>query len=134
MYDNLFALKADLRSAADARLRSEFGLPLRCFEGMSAIDRLGSCRVEDVATELVIGGGKARKLISQLGGEGYCRYAAPGDEASRVKLTPTGRTLVTAAGLAFDDELEQFAAALKRFRRPGIFAVSSTSTSTPGAS
>jgi hypothetical protein len=71
--------------------------------------------------------------------EGYCRRSDSGDPASQLELTSRGRSLATAAGRALDDELErwfgsaapaplleQFAAALKRLRRPGIVALPPT--------
>jgi DNA-binding MarR family transcriptional regulator len=139
IYNDLVGLKAELWEAAEGRLRAEFGLPLRYFQVMSVIDRRGSCRIVDVAADLVIGDRAAKKLICHMEAEGYCRRGDSRDRASRLELTARGRSLVIAAGRAFDDELErwfgaaapapmldQFAAALKRLRRSGIVALSST--------
>jgi DNA-binding MarR family transcriptional regulator len=139
IYNDLAGLKAELWRAAEERLRADLGLPLRYFQVMSAIDRPHSCRIDDVAADLVVGDRAARKLISHMVAEGYFRRSDSRDPASPLELTPRGRNLVTAAGRALDDELErwfgaaapapildQFAAALKRLRRRDVVALPPT--------
>jgi DNA-binding MarR family transcriptional regulator len=138
VYEDLVALKAELWNAAEWRLRAEFGLPLRDFLALSAIDRFGQCQVEDVAAELAIGVPAARKLISQLEAEGHCYRGGPRDADRPLRLTPSGQSLVNVAGPAFDDELDlrlgtavpapvlaRFTSILKRLRRPVIAALPS---------
>lgn len=138
IYEDLVSLKTELWNAAEERLRAEFDLPVRYFQAMSAMDRLGPCRIEDVAAELAIGGGAAAQVVGRIESDGYCRRRGGcGRATGLLELTPRGRTLCTEAGLAFDDELErrfgaavpapafdQFVAALRRLRRPGITCVS----------
>jgi len=138
LYKDLASLKADLWNAAEQRLQADFALPVYCFLAMSAIGRLGACQVDDVAAELGIGRRAAGELIDHIEAEGCCHRRGRGARARRaLELTPWGRSVVREAGLAFDDELErrlggivppsdleQFAAALRRLRRPGISCVS----------
>jgi DNA-binding MarR family transcriptional regulator len=137
IHADLTGLRAELWNAVHERLRSELGVPLPYFQAMSSIDSRIPCLVAEVATELALGIGAASKLIDQLEAEGYCWRRESGDPAGRpVELTARGRRVVTAAGLAFDDELErrlgavvpalaldQFAAVLRRLRRPDVTAV-----------
>ena len=138
IYDDLVGLKTDLWNAAEERLRAEFGLPVRYFQAMSAIGQPGACQVDDVAAELGISRRSAQELIGHIEAEGYCRrYSRGGQAIQALELTASGQSLLTQAGLAFDDELEhrlgavvppsaleQFAATLRRLRRPGISCAS----------
>jgi DNA-binding MarR family transcriptional regulator len=137
IYTNLVGLKIELWNAVEERLRADFGLSLRYFLAMSVIDRLGPCRVGDVAAELAISREAAGQLVGRIESDGYCRrQRRSGRAPESLELTPPGRALVTEAGHAFDVELErrfsaavpaatldQFAAALRRLRRPGITAL-----------
>ena len=95
------------------------------------MDRLPGCRVYDIANELGMTTGGASKLVDRIEANGYCRRLPnPADRrSSLLELTPEGRRLFAAAGVAFDDELQrrlgaavpertlrQFAAALTRLR------------------
>jgi DNA-binding MarR family transcriptional regulator len=131
IYRDLVAFKAELRSAVEERLRSEFGLPLSHFEMMAAMDRLAACQVDDIAAELEISSRTATELADRIQAEGYCRLGQACDGGVAVlELTSRGRSLVSQAGAALDEELEhrfaaavprevldQFAAALHRLRR-----------------
>ena len=134
LFNDIIRFEIELWNAADARLRSEFDLPLTHFEPMAVIDRLPDCRVYDVAAELGITTGGTSKLIDRLEANGYCRRLPnPADRrSSLLELTPTGRRLFAEAGAAFDDELQrwlgtavpertlrQFAATLTRLRAAG---------------
>jgi DNA-binding MarR family transcriptional regulator len=90
IHDDLVNLKAELWKAAEARLRAEFGLPLRYFQVMLLIDRPGSCRTGDVAADLVIGDRAATKLISRMEAEGSCRSGESRDPDSPLELTSGG--------------------------------------------
>ena len=138
IYEDLVGLKTDLWNAAEERLRAEFGLPVRYFQAMSAIGQSGVRQVDDVAAELGVSRRAAQELIRHIEAEGYCRRYGRGSQAIQaLELTPPGQRLLTQAGLAFDDELEhrlgavvppsaleQFAATLRRLRRPGISCAS----------
>jgi len=106
-------------------------LPLTQFEPMSVIDRVPGCRVYDIAAELLITTGGTSKLVDRIEARGYCRRLPnPADRRSSVlELTPGGKSLLTEAALAFDEELQlrlgralpertvrQFAATLSRLR------------------
>jgi DNA-binding MarR family transcriptional regulator len=101
---------------------------------MSVMDQLPACRVYDIASELGITTGGTSKLVDRIEAAGLCRRLPnPEDRrSSLLELTPEGRRLLTAAGEAFDDELQrrlgaavpertlrQFAATLARIRASG---------------
>ena len=49
LFNDIIWFEIELWNAVDARLKSEFDLPLTHFEPMSVIDRLPGCRVYDIA-------------------------------------------------------------------------------------
>lgn len=109
VFNEVIRFEIEIWNGVDARLRSEFNLPLTHFEPMAVIDRLGSCRVYEITTELGITTGGASKLIDRIEADGFCRRKPnPGDRrSSLLELTPAGRKVLHAAGKAFDDELER---------------------------
>src|SRR5580658_7690557 len=134
VFNDLIRFEIELWNAIDARLKSEFDLPLTHFEPMSVIDRLPGCRVYDIASELGITTGGASKLVDRIEASGYCRRLPnPADRrSSLLELTPEGRRVFAEAGTAVDDELHrrlgaavpertlrQFAATLARLRAAG---------------
>jgi DNA-binding MarR family transcriptional regulator len=131
LFDDIVRFESELWNAIDARLKSEFDLPLTHFEPMSVIDRLPGCRVYDIATELGITTGGTSKLVDRIEASGHCRRLPnPADRrSSLLELTPEGRRLLGEAGVALDEELRrslgdavpertlrQFAATLTRLR------------------
>jgi len=134
VFNDLIRFEIELWNAVDARLKREFDLPLTHFEPMSVMDRLPTCRVFDIASELGITTGGTSKLVDRIEASGYCRRLPnPEDRrSSLVELTPEGRRLFAEAGKALDDELRhrlgravpertlrQFAATLARLRAVG---------------
>src|SRR5579863_594684 len=134
LFNDLIRFEIELWNAVDARLKSEFSLPLTHFEPMSVIDKLHHCRVYDIANELGITTGGTSKLVDRIEASGYCRRLPnPADRrSSLLELTPAGREMLARAMVAFDDELErlvgaavpertlrQFAATLSRLRSAG---------------
>jgi DNA-binding MarR family transcriptional regulator len=134
MFNNLIRFEIELWNAVDARLKSQFDLPLTHFEPMSVMSRLPKCRVYDIASELGITTGGTSKLVDRIEASGYCRRLPNPDDrrSSLLELTPAGKRLLAEAGTAFDDELQrrlgaaapertlrQFAATLARLRAAG---------------
>ena len=134
LFNDLIRFEIELWNAVDARLKSEFGLPLTHFEPMSVIDRIPGCRVYDIANELGITTGGTSKLVDRIEASGYCRRLPNPDDrrSSLLELTPAGRRRFAEAGAAFDDELHrrlgaavpertlrQFASTLSRLRAAG---------------
>ena len=134
LFNDLIRFEIELWNAVDARLKSEFGLPLTHFEPMLVIDRLPKCRVYDIASELGITTGGTSKLVGRIEASGYCRRLPNPDDrrSSLLELTPEGQRLLTDAGKSFDEELQrwlgtavpertvrQFAATLARPRAVG---------------
>ena len=137
LFNDLIRFEIELWNAVDARLKSEFGLPLTHFEPMSVMDRLPNCRVYDIAAELGITTGGTSKLVDRIEASGYCRRLPNPDDrrSSLLELTPEGRRLFAEAEKVFDDELQrrlgaavpertlrQFAATLARLRAAGYRA------------
>ncbi|HTX27305.1 MAG TPA: MarR family winged helix-turn-helix transcriptional regulator [Streptosporangiaceae bacterium] len=142
LFSDIIRFEIELWNAVDARLKSEFDLPLTHFEPMSVMDRLPGCRVYDIAAELGITTGGTSKLVDRIEASGYCRRLPnPADRrSSLLELTPAGRRMFAEAGVAFDDELErrlgtavpertlrQFAATLTRLRAAGLQAATEAS-------
>jgi DNA-binding MarR family transcriptional regulator len=134
VFNEIIRFEIELWEAVEQRLRSELGLLLTHFEPMLVIDRLGCCRIYDIASELHITTGGASKLVDRIEASGYCRRRPnPADRRScLVELTPAGQELFAAAGVAFDDELarrlgeplpeqalDEFMAILGRLRAAG---------------
>ena len=134
LFNEIIRFEIELWNAVDARLKSDFDLPLTHFEPMSVINRVPGCRVYDIANELGITTGGASKLVDRIEASGYCRRLPnPADRrSSLLELTPEGRRMLAEAGVAFDEELQrwigaavpertlrQFAATLTRLRAAG---------------
>jgi MarR family transcriptional regulator, organic hydroperoxide resistance regulator len=134
VFNDLIRFEIQVWNAVEARLKSEFGLPLTHFEPMSVMDRRPRCRVYDIANELGITTGGTSKLVDRIEANGYCRRLPNPDDrrSSLLELTPAGQRLFAEAGAAFDDELQrqlgdavpertlrQFAATLARLRAAG---------------
>jgi MarR family transcriptional regulator, organic hydroperoxide resistance regulator len=134
LFNDIIRFEIELWNAVDARLKSEFDLPLTHFEPMSVIARLPGCRVYDIASELGITTGGTSKLVDRIEASGYCRRLPnPADRrSSLLELTPEGQRLLAESGRVFDEELQrllgtavpertlrQFAATLTRLRTAG---------------
>jgi MarR family transcriptional regulator, organic hydroperoxide resistance regulator len=131
LFNDLIRFEIELWNAVDARLKSEFSLPLTHFEPMSVIDKIPGCRVYDITNELGITTGGTSKLVDRIEASGYCRRLPNPDDrrSSLLELTEAGRRLLAKAGAAFDEELQlrlgsalpertlrQFASTLTRLR------------------
>lgn len=147
LFDDLIRWETELWNNLDGQLRNELDLPLSRFEPMQVIDRLGSCRVHDIARELSITVGGVSKLVDRIEAAELCqRRADPNDRRSSIiTLTARGRSLLTAATAVFqralelqvgaalpEGELAQFAGALARLRAHQAHAAAATSH-TPGS-
>ena len=110
LFNDIIRFEIELWDAVDARLKSEFNLPLTHFEPMSVIDRLPRCWVYDIASELGITTGGTSKLVDRIEASGYCRRLANPDDrrSSLLELTPEGRRIFAEAGVAFDEELQRW--------------------------
>jgi MarR family transcriptional regulator, organic hydroperoxide resistance regulator len=131
LFNDLIRFEIELWNAVDARLKSEFSLPLTHFEPMSVIDKIPGCRVYDITNELGITTGGTSKLVDRIEASGYCRRLPNPDDrrSSLLELTEAGRRVLAKAGAAFDEELQlrlgsalpertlrQFASTLTRLR------------------
>ena len=108
-FDNLVRFETELWTAVDQRLRIEHDLLLSRVEPMQIIDRLGSCRVFDIAEALAITVGGTSKLVDRIEAAGHCcRKSNPTDKrSSLIELTPEGNELLRRAKATFDGELER---------------------------
>ena len=107
LFSELTRLETELWDALDSRLRKEHGLPMSRFEPMAVVDRLGACRVFDVASALAITVGGTSKLIDRIEKAGYClRRNNPDDRrSSLIELTADGHMLLERARKTVEAEL-----------------------------
>ncbi|MDQ0823877.1 DNA-binding MarR family transcriptional regulator [Arthrobacter sp. B2I5] len=107
LFSELTRLETELWDALDGSLRKEHGLPMSRFEPMAVIDRLGACRVFDVASALAITVGGTSKLIDRIEKAGHCRRRNnPLDRrSSLIELTADGRMLLERARKTVEAEL-----------------------------
>jgi DNA-binding MarR family transcriptional regulator len=146
MFGELVRFETELWNGVDARLRSEFDLPLTRFEPMQVIARTPSCRVYDIAAELSITVGGTSKLVDRIEAAGHCRRVAnPHDRrSSLIELTRSGRRLLAKATVVFEEELQnrigsavstqrltQFEATLRQLRNSNVRCDETRSAATP---
>jgi DNA-binding MarR family transcriptional regulator len=107
IFTDLVRYQIELWNAVDSRLRVDHDLPLSRFEPMQIIAQRESCRVFDIAEEMVITVGGTSKLVDRLEAAGHVRRRAnPGDRRSSIiELTPGGRRLLAKATATYEDEL-----------------------------
>ncbi len=112
-FNELIRFEIELFNAVDRRLQTDHGLALTWFEPMQVMDRHGSCRVADVAEELVITVGGASKLVDRIEASGFCRRRPNPDDqrSSLIELTAAGRKILARADESFRDELDKRVAA-----------------------
>jgi DNA-binding MarR family transcriptional regulator len=115
IFNDLVRLETELWNAVDSRLQHELELPLSHWEPLTVIDNLGTCRVLDIASALVITTGGASKLVDRLEANGYCRRLPnPRDRRSTLlELTASGRSVVRQGAAVLDDELQRRLAAVE---------------------
>jgi DNA-binding MarR family transcriptional regulator len=108
LFHQLIRFETELWNAVDARLRTEFNLPLSRLEPMQVIARHPSCRVYDIAAELSITIGGTSKLVDRIQAAGYCvRHANPDDRRSSIiELTAAGRRVLAKAAAVLEEELQ----------------------------
>ncbi len=109
LFSNLVRLQIELWNGLDARLRREHDLPVSWFEAMGVIASRPGCRVQDVATTLVITIGGASKLVDRIEKAGRCRRIPdPGDgRSNRLELTSSGKRVLAQARRSVEDDLER---------------------------
>jgi DNA-binding MarR family transcriptional regulator len=107
VFTDLVRYQIELWNAVDARLRADHDLPLSRFEPLQVIAHRESCRVFDIAEEMVITVGGTSKLVDRLEAAGHVqRRSNPEDRRSSIiELTPSGRRLLSRATATYEDEL-----------------------------
>lgn len=107
VFDDLVRVETALWNAVDTRLREDCGLPLGRYESMTVIDRRESCRVNDIAADLIITVGAVSKLVDRIAAAGHCvRRRDPADaRSSIIELNDAGRTLLAHAHDVVETEL-----------------------------
>lgn len=108
VFTDLVRFQIELWNAVDARLRADHDLPLSWYEPMQAVADRESCRVFDIAADMVITVGGTSKLVDRLEAAGHVRRRSnPGDRRSSIiELTPSGRRLLAKATATYEDELD----------------------------
>jgi DNA-binding MarR family transcriptional regulator len=135
VFDDLVRFETVLWGTIDARLRRDHDFTLGGLNVLMVVDATEQCRVYDIAQALAITVGGTSQGVDRLEKAGLCaRRPNPEDRRSSiVELTPAGRTILEAARVTFDDELErllrvplsadaltQFAGALATVRRAAV--------------
>lgn len=107
VFDDLIRFEIELWNAVNARLRDEIDLPLGRFQAMEVIARLETCRIHDIAADMVITVGGASKLVDRIEASGHCiRQPNPDDRrSSLITLTPAGSAVLDAATTCLKAEL-----------------------------
>lgn len=109
VFRDLVRAQIELWDAVDTVLRREHDLPLGRFEAMDVVAERPGCRVQDVASTLVITVGGASKLIDRVEAAGHCvRRPHPADgRSSSLHLTSAGESVRAAARGSLEDELRR---------------------------
>jgi DNA-binding MarR family transcriptional regulator len=96
-----------LWNALDSRLRMEVGIPLGRFETLQVLGRRGTCRVNDIADELVVTWSGTSKIVDRLESAGLCRRRPNPEDgrSSLIDLTASGRELLVRGEAVLLDEL-----------------------------
>lgn len=131
LFSDLIRLETELWDLVEARLRRDHDLALSWFEPMQVIDTTPGCRVIDIAEALSITIGGTSKLVDRIQNAGWCERLPNLNDgrSSTIRLTRSGRRLLTAARRTFTDEvgmrlgeplstseLQRFAATVHRLR------------------
>jgi DNA-binding MarR family transcriptional regulator len=107
LFSDLIRLETELWDLVEARLRRDHDLALSWFELMQVVDRTPGCRVIDIAQALSITIGGTSKLVDRIQNAGWCARSPNPDDgrSSTIRLTRSGRRLLTAARRTFTDEV-----------------------------
>jgi DNA-binding MarR family transcriptional regulator len=96
VFSDLVRVETLLWNALDSQLRVELGIPLGRFETLQVIGRRGTCRVNDIADDLVITWSGMSKIVDRLEASALCRRRPNPEDgrSSLIDLTDSGRTLL----------------------------------------
>jgi hypothetical protein len=104
VFENLVALRRELGSALDRRLRTDFDLPLELFEAMTAI-LAGERNVASIARRTGTDEPETVVTLERLSSRGLCLLEARCDSIRVRGLTIAGGYLLKHASAAFEDQL-----------------------------
>jgi DNA-binding MarR family transcriptional regulator len=107
LFNDLVRLETVLWNALDGRLRVELGIPLGRFETLQVLGRRGTCRVNDIAEDLVITWSGTSKIVDRLEASGLClRRPNPEDgRSSLIDLTEPGQEMLERGEAIMREEL-----------------------------
>lgn len=107
VFNDLVRLETQLWSALDSRLRVELGIPLGRFETLQVLGRRGTCRVNDIADELLITWSGTSKIVDRLEESRLCRRRPNPEDgrSSLIDLTASGRRLLAQGEALLLEEL-----------------------------
>jgi DNA-binding MarR family transcriptional regulator len=108
-FDRLVHVETMLWNRLDDNLRQRVGLPLARLEVLRVIAHTECCRVNEVASGLLITVGAASKLVDRLEASGHCaRQPNPDDRrSSLLNVTALGRTTLTQAEALLEPLLDR---------------------------
>lgn len=98
-FARLVRVQTRLWNEVDARLRTEYGVPLADLTPLELVSTIPGCRVQDIVDALHITVGGASKVVDRLVAGGYvARAVNPVDRrSSLLTLSPAGRELLEQA-------------------------------------
>lgn len=113
-FDRLVRVEILLWNRLDDELRRHTGLPLGRLEVLRVIAGTEGCRVQDIASRLLITVGAASKLVDRLEASGHCqRHPNPDDRrSSLLTVTAVGQVALTQAETLLEPLLGQAFAAV----------------------
>ena len=108
-FERLIHIETMLWNRCDEAVRRHTGLPLGRLEVLRVISAVEHCRVQDIASRLLITVGAASKLVDRLEASGHCqRHANPDDRrSSRLTVTRAGQDDLAATEEIMEQLLQQ---------------------------
>jgi len=109
MFTDLVRFQIVAWNTIDARLRAAHDLTLGAFEVLRVIETTDSCRVNDIAEQMVITVGGASKIVDRLETAGLVKRSAnPGDRRSSiVGLAASGTSALRNARDTYETALRE---------------------------
>lgn len=113
-FDQLVRVEILLWNRLDDELQRHTGLPLGRLKVLRVIASTQGCRVQDIASRLLITVGAASKLVDRLEASGHCqRHPNPDDRrSSLLTVTNMGQATLTRAETLLEPLLNQAFAAV----------------------
>lgn len=109
VFDDLVRFQTMLWNGLDALIRDQVGVGLGAVEVLQIVAATPDCRVQDVATQLVITVGGTSQAVDRLQAKGLCarRPNAMDRRSSLLEVTDSGRQLLASTDPLIRDHLRK---------------------------